>query len=65
MYGDRANLLPSKVGLPEVKADPNLDAEFADPLHDRRRTSDAIGRSLERCEETVAGRIDLVAPETT
>src|SRR5205823_2394412 len=49
--------------LPGVQAGADLDAELADALSDGTRRAHSARRSVEACEESVSGGIDLLPPE--
>src|SRR5262249_17445417 len=64
MNGDPADLSVQDRALGGGEANTYVEAETADSVADRASTADCAGRTVERREESVAGRVDLNSAET-
>ena len=63
VHHEPARLASGRLELAEAHPGADLDPELADGLGGGDRAADRVGRTLERGEEPVARRVDLVAAE--
>jgi hypothetical protein len=64
MHGDAHELVANSLDFAHVYTDPNVYPDGADCVADCDRARHSARRSLERDEEPVTGRVDLVAVPT-
>src|SRR5262249_12850183 len=57
--GDAADVVPAQLDLPRMQSHPNLDPFAPEGLPDGHRAPDRSGRTVEQCEEAVAGGLHL------
>jgi hypothetical protein len=63
VHRDPGHLPVDELALSGVQADAHVEPELAHGLGDRTSALDRPGRTVEGCEETVAGRIHFLAAE--
>src|SRR5207302_926921 len=63
VYRDSCHLPVDEFALPGVQPRPHLESELVHPLDDGTRTPDRARRTIETCEEAIAGGVHLSAPE--
>jgi hypothetical protein len=59
MYCDTPELFADHLALSSVNARANVNAEFPDRVYNCLAAADRTRRTIERCQEAVAGRIDF------
>src|SRR5205823_5348434 len=63
VHRESGELVPHELAFPCVEACTYLEPEFPHPGADRLRAADRANRAVELGEESIAGRVDLLAPE--
>src|SRR5690242_3279850 len=63
VYGNAGDVVISHLDLAGVQPSAHLEAESTDAVADRARAPDRTRRSVERREETITRRLDLLAAE--